>query len=224
MREALSQKELPYDAARALAELSAADPLMSKLIEQAGPFTLQLRPMEDVFHPLLRAIVYQQLSGRAAETIYNRVLALSSNGAGITPQEVLAVPPETLRAAGMSWAKIRGARDLAEKVLNGELPSLDEIHRLEDAAIVTHVTRVRGIGPWTAEMLLIFSLGRPDVLPVTDLGVRKGFMLTYGGKTLPTPADLLASGERWRPWRSVASWYLWRAVDLATKQKQLPGW
>ncbi len=209
---------LSYDPDQAVNHLASADPHLARVIEQAGPFTLQLRPIEDVFQPLLRSIVYQQLSGKAAATIYGRVEALAGGGP-IRPETILALTDESLRAAGLSRNKMAAARDLASKVLDGALPSLDEIRTMSNEEIIRHLTQVRGIGPWTVEMLLIFSLGRPDVLPVTDLGVRKGYMLAYGGDTLPSAASLLEAGERWRPYRSVASWYFWRAVDM----KQLPG-
>lgn len=214
----LSPNTLSYDPDHAVSHLAGADPLLARLIEQAGPFTLQLRPIEDVFHPLLRSIVYQQLSGKAAATIYGRVEVLAGGGP-IRPETILSLSDESLRGAGLSRNKTAAARDLATKVLNGTLHSLDEIREMGNEEIIRHLTQVRGIGPWTVEMLLIFSLGRPDVLPVTDLGVRKGYMLTYGGDTLPAPTALLTDGERWRPYRSVASWYFWRAVDL----KDLPG-
>lgn len=202
-----------YDPDLALGHLSASDPALARVIEQVGPFTLEPRPIEDVFQPLLRSIVYQQLSGKAAATIYGRVQALAEGGGALSPSQLLTLPDEALRGAGLSRAKTVAARDLAEKVSNGALPSLDQIHGMPDDVVVHHLTQVRGIGTWTAEMLLIFYLGRPDVLPITDLGVRKGFMLMHGIDTLPTPAELLAHGESWRPYRSVASWYLWRRVD-----------
>lgn len=209
----ISQNGLPYNPKQAVAHLTEVDPNLAHLIERIGPFTLHLRPIEDVFHPLLRSIVYQQLSGKAAATIYSRVLAAAGDADSIRPESMLALSDETLRAAGLSRNKTAAARDLAEKVLSGALPTLTELQTMTDEEIVRSLTQVRGIGPWTVEMLLIFSLGRPDVLPVTDLGVRKAFMLTYGGEVLPAPQELLAQGERWRPFRSVASWYFWRAVD-----------
>jgi DNA-3-methyladenine glycosylase II len=133
------------------------------------------------------------------------------------PEAVLATSDQTLRAAGMSRAKVAGVKDLAAKTLDGTVPTLARLMKMDDADIVSRLVEVRGIGVWTVEMLLIFRLGRPDVLPVADFGVRKGFMLTYGLKKLPTPQQILDYGELWRPYRSVASWYLWRAVELAQK-------
>lgn len=211
---------LLYDPATALAHLRQADPVLGGLIDLAGAFTMESRPIEDLYHPLLRSIVYQQLSGKAAATIFGRILALAAPAGDITPEFVLRTPDETLRAAGMSRAKVAAAKDLAEKVSSGSLPSLAQVLEMPDQQVVRHLTTVKGIGPWTVEMLLIFSLGRPDVLPVSDLGVRKGYMLTYGGVELPPPDVLRSVGERWRPYRSVASWYLWRAVDLRTPAKE----
>ena len=148
---------------------------------------------------------------RAAGTIYSRVVQVAQ-----TPADFLQTEPEALRAAGLSAAKTRAAVDLAMRTVSGELPTLEKLKKMSDDEIVDHLTVVRGVGPWTVQMLLIFHLGRPDVLPVTDLGVKKGFMFTYGMDELPSPETLLAQGERWRPYRSVAAWYMWRAVDLKT--------
>lgn len=204
----------PYDPARAAAVLAEADPLLGRVIEQAGPCALAPRPMEGPFEALMRSIVYQQLSGKAAATIYGRVCALFDGEGAPAPAAVLAASEETLRGAGLSRAKTAAVRDLADKTLSGVVPPLDTLREMDDDAIVERLTRVRGVGRWTVEMLLIFWMFRPDVLPVADLGVRRGFQFTYGLDDLPTPAALLAHGERWRPYRSVASWYLWRAVDL----------
>ncbi len=204
---------LPYDGRAAAAHLAASGPAMAALVAEAGPLTLTLRPWTDSFHPLLRSIVYQQLSGKAAATIYGRVQALTA-GSEIQPQDVLSLTDEALRGAGLSRNKIAAARDLATRCVAGLIPSPAELHTMPDEAIIDRLTQVRGIGQWTVEMLLIFSLGRPDVLPVTDLGVRKGFKRIYRLDDLPTPGELMAAGETWRPFRSVASWYLWRAVDL----------
>ncbi len=204
---------LQYDPGQAMAALATTDPVMAELMDRAGPFTLTPETPLSPFQALLRSIVYQQLSGRAAATILGRVLALLPDERH-GPEGLLALPEEALRGAGLSRAKTTAARDLAERTLDGTVPSLAELHRLDDETIVERLTAVRGVGRWTVEMLLIFRLGRPDVLPVTDLGVRKGFQLTYGGAALPAPRALLDHGERWRPYRSVAAWYLWRAVDM----------
>lgn len=176
-----------------------------------GPLKLRLRYVDDPFRALLRAIVYQQLSGKAAATIYGRLDALFE---GVpTPSALLDLPADALRGAGLSRAKTAAARDLASKTLDGTVPTRTELDALPNAAIAERLVRVRGIGPWTVEMLLIFGLGRPDVLPATDLGVRKGIAAIDGLEALPTPAAVLRRGEPWRPYRSAAAWYLWRAVD-----------
>ena len=210
---------LTYDPDEAVAALSKADKKLAKVIRQAGPFTLRPEKLHSVFHALLRAIVYQQLSGKAAGTILSRVLAIYPKGHRATPEEILATPDEQLRAAGLSRNKLLAIKDLSQKALEGIVPPLAKIRKLADAEILERLTAVRGIGPWTVEMLLIFRLGRADVLPVTDLGIRKGFQLTYGGDELPPPKAITEHAERWRPYRSVASWYLWRAADLEKQEK-----
>ena len=222
-----------YDSALALRELSAADPKLGKLIQRAGPFTLRVAGGQSPFEALLESIVYQQLHGKAAATIHRRLLesfapvptlAVSGTGAHPSPQQILDAPNEQLRAAGLSHNKSLAVRDLAAKTLDGTVPTLAAIRRMSDEAIIEHLTQVRGIGKWTVEMLLIFRLGRPDVLPVSDYGVRKGFALTFGKLKpadkvtpldLPKPDAMEKRAKKWRPWCSVASWYLWRACDLA---------
>lgn len=201
----------PHEAARFL---SAADKRLARVIERAGPFTLRPERIQSPFQSLLRAIVYQQLSGKAAATILGRVQAISPHRRGIQPQAILDAPDELLRQAGMSRAKVIAVKDLAAKTLDGTVPSLARLKKMTDDEIIARLVSVRGIGRWTVEMLLIFRLARPDVLPVADLGIRRGFMLTYRLKEMPAPGELLRRGERWRPYRSVASWYLWRSVDL----------
>ncbi|HEX7071509.1 MAG TPA: hypothetical protein VF190_11915 [Rhodothermales bacterium] len=207
---------LLYDPDEAITYLSGNDRVLGALIEAAGPFRLEIRSNRSVFEVLLRSIVYQQLSDRAAGTIYRRLMDAIADGSSPSPERLLQTPADSLRAAGLSQAKIRASQDLASKTLAGDLPSLSALKKMTDEEIVDRLTIVRGIGPWTVHMLLIFHLGRPDVLPTTDLGVKKGFMLTYGIPELPSPDTLLDHGELWRPFRSVASWYLWRAVDLQT--------
>ena len=202
-----------YDVDEAAAHLATADPVMARLVDAVGPCRLAFGQLDNPFQSLLRAIVYQQLNGKAAATIHGRLLALFP-GEHPDPEEILATPDEALRACGLSRAKTAAANDLAARTLDGTVPSLDALRAMDDAAIVERLTAVRGVGPWTAEMLLIFQLGRPDVLPVTDYGVRNGFRRAFGLEDLPTPAVLRDAGERWRPYRSVASWYLWRAADL----------
>jgi DNA-3-methyladenine glycosylase II len=227
-----------YDSALALRELSAADPKLGRLIQRAGPFTLRVASAQSPIEALVESIVYQQLHGKAAATIHRRLLEsfapvptleVSGTGAHPTPQQILDCPNAQLRAAGLSANKALALRDLAAKTLDGTVPTLARIRRMSDEAILSHLTQVRGIGVWTVHMLLIFRLGRPDVLPTSDYGVRKGFALTFGklkpfadGKPvkvtpmdLPTPAEMEKRAKKWVPWRSIASWYLWRACDLA---------
>jgi DNA-3-methyladenine glycosylase II len=224
-------RKLPYDPADALAHLAAADPKLARLIDRAGPFTLRLASQQSPFEALTEAIIYQQLHGKAAAAIHARLLAgfqplPTLTPLHPTPQQILDCPTAELRAAGLSANKTLALRDLAAKTLDGTVPTLAQIRRMDDAAIIDHLTQVRGIGKWTVEMLLIFRLGRPDVFPVTDYGVRKGFALTFQGlkpttkvtpDLLPKPADMerRALTKHWSPYRSVASWYLWRACDLA---------
>lgn len=228
--------KLPYDPAEAVRALSAADPKLARLIERAGPFTLKLPAQQSPFEALLRAILYQQLHGKAAAAIHAKLLTSFEPVCGLgkhpSAQNVLDCPNEQLRAAGLSNNKALALRDLAAKTVDGTVPSLARIKRMPDEDIIEHLTAVRGIGRWTVEMFLMFRLGRPDVLPTSDYGVRKGFALTFQGlkpvqKVTP---DLLAApeamerrGRRWAPWRSVASWYLWRACDLAAGKAIQPG-
>jgi methylated-DNA-[protein]-cysteine S-methyltransferase len=206
---------LPFDPIAAVGHLRVQDRRLSALIERVGPFRLRPAELQSPFEALLESIVYQQLTGRAAATILSRVLALFKPRRYPRPQDIAAIPEEKLRGAGLSRAKTAAIKDLAAKALEGTVPaSTRALEELGDAEIVERLTAVRGIGPWTVEMLLIFRLGRPDVLPATDYGVRKGFARLYRKRTLPTPKELLAFGERWRPYRSVASWYLWRVLDL----------
>jgi 3-methyladenine DNA glycosylase/8-oxoguanine DNA glycosylase len=205
---------LAYDPVVACAHLADADRALGRLIARVGGFGLRPRPAQSLFAALARAIVYQQLSGNAAATILSRVVTLFAPKRFPTPSDLLAMPPERLRAAGLSAAKTAALRDLAARTLDGTVPSMARVRRMDDEAIIEQLTRVRGIGRWTVEMLLIFRLGRPDVLPVGDLGVRKGFALTFGTRGLPEPGAMTRRAERWRPYRSVASWYMWRALEL----------
>jgi len=206
------ERPLPFDGEEAVRTLAQADPQLGRLMDAAGPLQLTVRSAPP-FQALVRSIVYQQLAGKAAAAIHGRVLALFP-GKRMTPAGLLAMPADTLRGAGLSGAKLAAMQDLARKVLDGTIPTSQALKRLTDAEIIERLTLVRGVGPWTVEMMLMFRMGRPDVLPVDDYGVRKGFSLTYGLSELPTRKELLAHGERWRPYRTVASWYLWRAVDL----------
>ena len=213
---------LGYDPEEAVRHLSAADPTLARLIEAAGPFRLEVRRMQNPFEALARNIVYQQLHASAASAIHARVLALFGGGR-LTPEEVLAAPVESLRGAGLSAAKLAALRDLAAKTIDGTVPTLARLRRMSDEEIVERLTRVRGIGRWTVEMLLIFRLGRPDVLPVDDYAVRKGFALVYGEQEMPKPKELTRYGERWRPFRTAASWYLWRSHELPPGTLPLKG-
>lgn len=205
---------LDFDPHEAATFLTAADKRLARVIEKAGPFSLRPQKLQSPFQTLLKAIVYQQLSGKAAATILGRVTDLFPRRSGIQPQAVLEVADEVLRQAGMSRAKVLAVKDLAAKTLDGTVPTLARLKKMDDDEIISRLVSVRGIGRWTVEMLLIFRLGRPDVLPAADLGVRRGFMLTYKNEQMPPPGDILRHGERWRPYRSVAAWYLWRSVDL----------
>lgn len=208
---------------RILTHLRAADPVLGGIIGALGN-RYELRPDLQCtpFRALARAIAHQQLNGTAAKSILARFVSVCGvDGEFPTPEAVLAARTETLRAAGFSSAKIASLRDLAAKTLEGVVPDRPVLETLGDDEIIERLTSVRGIGRWTVEMMLIFQLGRPDVLPIDDFGVRNGFRLAYGLRSQPAPKALAAFGERWRPYRSAASWYLWRAVELA-KAGQLP--
>jgi len=202
-----------YEPAAAVRHLRRRDRRIAALIARVGPFAMQSRAHLTPFQALLRAIVYQQLSGLAAGSIERRLKALFP-GHRPSAQRLLALDDETLRAVGLSRSKVASVRDLAEKCVAGVVPARRALTTMDDEAVVERLTGIRGIGRWTVEMLLIFNMGRPDVLPVGDLGVRKGFMLHRGHAQMPTPKELEAEGECWRPYRSVASWYLWRACEL----------
>lgn len=171
--------------------------------------------LQSPYEALLEAITHQSISGKAAATIFARIVALGSNGRPPTPEQMLKIRKPALRKAGLSGAKILAVKDLASKTISGVVPTLDDAHKFSDDELVKRLTSVRGIGAWTVEMFLIFRLGRPDVLPIHDLGVQKGWSITYGKKHKPKPKELLAFGERWRPYRTVASWYMWRACHRA---------
>ena len=205
-----------YDPDEAVRHLSSVDPTLGSLIERAGPFNMRLRSMHNPFEALARNIIYQQLHGTAAAAIHRRVLALFGRDK-LRPRDVLNASDESLRGAGLSGAKLAALKDLAAKTMDGTVPTLARLQRMGDEEIVERLTQVRGVGRWTVEMLLIFRLGRPDVLPVGDFAVRKGFSLAYGLSEMPKPKELMQYGERWRPFRSVASWYMWRASELLPK-------
>lgn len=214
------KRGLPYDPEAAVAHLKAADAKLAALIERVGPFTMRLDQSQTLFESLLESILYQQLNGKAAATIHGRVREYFKGDP--TPEQMLAVPEDRLRGLGVSGNKTRALKDLAAKTLDGTVPAQSALKKLGDAEIVERLTEVRGIGPWTVEMLLIFRLGRPDVLPVSDYGVRKGFALTFlrlpksrplKAEDLPRAEVLIRRAKKWAPYRSVASWYMWRACD-----------
>jgi DNA-3-methyladenine glycosylase II len=193
--------------------LRASDPRMAALIARSRRYEIDPAVSIRPFDALAESIAYQQLNGKAAASIWSRVRALYPQRRRLDPAKVLATPDETLRAAGLSRAKIAAIKDLAAKTMDGTVPSGRALLKMSDDEIVARLTTVRGIGRWTVEMLLLFDLGRPDVWPVDDYGVRKGFAKTFGKRKLPTPKQLMKRGEKWRPYRSVAAWYFWRAVD-----------
>ena len=212
--------------------MKGRDAKLGTLIDRAGPFTMRLDPSPSPFESLLESILYQQLHGKAAATIHRRMIESFHPICGIgvhpSPQHILDCPNDQLRGAGLSANKQLALRDLAAKTLDGTVPTLAAARRMTDEALIEHLVQVRGIGRWTVEMFLIFRLGRPDVFPVGDYGVRKGFALTFQGlkptqkvtpDLLPKPDVMLKRGKNWGPWHSVASWYLWRACDLAAAAK-----
>jgi DNA-3-methyladenine glycosylase II len=224
------RRAVRYDSALALSALAAADPKLGSLIQRVGPFTLKLKSQHSPFEALLESIIYQQLHGKAAAAILKRLLTAFGE-LHPAPELLLQAPDDMLRACGLSAGKTKALRDLAAKTLDGTVPTLTAIRRMSDQEIIERLTAVRGVGTWTVQMLLIFRLGRPDVLPVTDYGVRKGFALTFLRlpKSKPFDASMLATidqierrAEKWRPWRSVASWYMWRACDPPGKTMLLP--
>jgi DNA-3-methyladenine glycosylase II len=206
---------LPFDLAAAVAHLSNCDPCIARLIEKAVAFDPNIDHTQSPYEALLESIAYQSISGKAAATIFARIKALSATGGPPTPEEMLKLGKTALRKAGLSGAKILAMKDLAQKTIEGIVPTHEEALKLSDEELVERLVSVRGIGAWTVEMFLIFRLGRPDVLPIHDLGVKKGWSVAYRKKHMPRPKELLAFGERWRPYRTVASWYLWRAFELA---------
>jgi DNA-3-methyladenine glycosylase II len=197
--------------------LAATDPRIARLIARSRRYditpSLAIRP----FDALAESIAYQQLSGKAAATIWGRVRALYPRKKYLDPKLVLATPDEKLRAAGLSRSKAAALKDLAAKTIDGTVPSARSLAKMTDEEIIERLITVRGIGRWTVEMLLLFDLGRRDVWPVHDYGVRKGFAKTFGRRKLPTPKQLMKLGEKWRPYRSAAAWYFWRALDKPDK-------
>jgi O-6-methylguanine DNA methyltransferase len=212
---------LGFDRGLAVEHLRAADPTLARVIDEIGAFRMQLRPSSSVFAALTRAIVNQQLNGKAAAAIFARFCALFPRG-GPTAARLLRMSDEKLRGVGLSGSKVLSLRDLAQKAEDGTIPTLGEMRNMPDETIVKRLSEVRGIGRWSAEMLLMFCLGRPDVLPVDDFGVRKGFAIAFERGELPSPKELAVYGERWTPYRTAASWYLWRVVEGATSRNVIP--
>lgn len=204
----------------AIEYLTSNDERLAWLIKRVGPCRLKPKKRRSPFESLVQAVAYQQLHGTAAAAILGRVKALYPRPFP-KPEDLLATSDKKLRAAGLSRAKVAAIKDIAAKTLEGVVPSLREISKMTNAEIIERLTTVRGVGPWTVEMLLIFTLGRSDVLPVTDYGVRKGFAVTYGWKELPTPKELLEHGERWKPHRTTAAWYFWRALELKEDEQEV---
>src|SRR3984957_6464777 len=211
----------PFDHLKAHAHLSGLDKRLARLIEKTGTFHFKLDTCDSVYESLLEAITHQSISGKAAATIFGRIKMLGTEGRCPTPQQILAATDLTLREAGLSYAKAASMKDLAQKTIEGIVPTIKEAHALSDEELVTRLISVKGIGAWTVEMFLMFRLGRPDVLPIHDYGVQKGFALTYGKKFMPKPRELAAFGERWRPYRTVASWYMWRAIEIYGKKRKV---
>jgi DNA-3-methyladenine glycosylase II len=208
----MARTHYPVDAEHVMRELSRVDRHLARVIRRVGIFPTKKQKPQHPFASLLQAIVYQQLAGKAAATIFGRVKALGASGFP-TPEEILLLDETKLRGAGLSRQKIAAVKDLAAKTLDGTVPPLNKLRRMSELEIHERLVQVRGIGEWSVQMFLMFRLGRPDVLPIHDLGIRKGFQIVYGHEDVPKPQFILEHGERWRPYRSIASWYLWRAAD-----------
>jgi len=196
-----------------LKDLAKIDPIMSKLIKYIGSINLKPR-RHPPFQSIIHAIIHQQLSGNVAQVIFDRFVALFGNGKFPTPEQIKEIDFEIMRGAGLSRAKVIYVKSIADMALNGSIPSLKECDKLSDAELKDRLTKIKGVGHWTVEMLLIFNLGRPDVLPIHDLGVRKGFQLAYKKRKLPTPEQLERFGRKWKPYRTMATLYLWGAADF----------
>lgn len=204
--------------ARAVAHLKEKDPVLAQIIHEAGDQRFETRSEGSHFHSLLRTIVYQQLAGAAAQTIHGRVLAIYG-GRAPEPAELLATPSRKLRGAGLSGQKVEYVRDLARRSASGEIP-WETIDALTDEEVIVALTRVKGIGRWSAHMFLMFRLGRPDVLPELDYGVQKGMQIAYGLRKLPNPRRMHEITACWAPFRSVGSWYMWRVLELRPSQRR----
>ncbi len=203
-----------FDPAEAVAHLRKNDEVLGKAMDRVGVFAMEPRPIKSLFEALLQSIVYQQLHGKAAASIHARVIAELKRHGGTKPEALIKASDAALRGAGLSANKLLAVRALAQKSIEGVVPTLKEAHRLDDAELGLRLTEVRGIGPWTVHMLLIFYLGRPDVLPTGDFAIRQAFMKLYNKRKHPSPEVLTKHARKWQPYRSVASWYLWRSLDL----------
>jgi DNA-3-methyladenine glycosylase II len=199
--------------------LKKRDPILRRLIREHGKCALVPEKSRSPFQSLVQAVAHQQLNGTAANTILQRFIKLFPGRKFPRPEDLANVTDEQIRACGFSFAKIKSIRDIAEKTSSGVVPTSRQIAKLSDDEIVARLTEVRGVGRWTVEMLLIFQLGRHDVLPADDFGVRTGFRVAYKKRDLPKPKELLAFGEKWKPHRTTAAWYLWCAADAAKKKK-----
>lgn len=206
-----TRSQLPFDLKVAERYLAERDEQLAELITTSAPFSID--PRRSPYEALLESIAYQSISGKAAATIFGRVKALGINGAAPAPEAMLKLRTSALRKAGLSAAKVAAMKDLARKTIDGVVPTLARSRKMTDEDLIERLVSVRGIGVWSVEMFLIFRLGRPDVLPLHDLGVRKGWAVTYGDGKMPAPKALYAFGERWRPYRTLAAWYLWRALE-----------
>jgi 3-methyladenine DNA glycosylase/8-oxoguanine DNA glycosylase len=198
---------------KAIDHVARTDPRFAALIKRARRFDVVANELVRPFDALAESIAYQQLNGKAAATIWGRVRALYPKRKWLDPELVLKTPDEFLRGCGLSRSKTAALKDLAARTIDGTVPTRRELVRMTDEEIIERLTKVRGIGRWTVEMLLLFELGRLDVWPVADYGVQKGFAKTFGRRKLPTPKQFEKIGEKWRPYRSVAAWYFWRALD-----------
>lgn len=198
----------------AIRHLSTADPVLGELMAKVGPYNLTPDRARSPFQALVQAVAHQQLNGKAANTILARFKALFPKRRFPSPAQVDAIDPDRIAGIGFSRAKASYVRGIARATLDGLVPSRSEIERMTDDEIVVRLTQIKGIGRWSVDMFLIFGLGRPDVLPIHDYGIHQGFAIAYGKRKLPKPDQILKRGERWRPYRTTASWYLWRAVDL----------
>jgi DNA-3-methyladenine glycosylase II len=206
-------RSLGFDPVAAIAHLSKADPALGALIRDIGPFAMELKAARSLCDAMLRSIIYQQLHGKAAASIHARVLAVLEPHGGTTADAIFLASDTSLRGAGLSQNKLLAIRDLARKCREGTVPSLAAARKLADEELVERLTQVRGIGPWTVHMLLIFYLGRPDVLPTGDFAIRLAFKRLYRKRKDPRPEHIIKHARRWQPYRSVASWYLWRSLD-----------